>query len=92
MPQDSGALRVDGGDYAAQVGRFGAPNPTRFFNRPILRSQELSRRGDSGYEGASNLRAARLRLGKSGARVGRRRRANPTIFSHALLNLDNPVN
>ena len=23
MPQDSGALRVDGGDYAAQVGRFG---------------------------------------------------------------------
>ena len=31
-----------------------------------------------GYKGASNLRAARLRLGKSGARDGRRRRAIPT--------------
>ena len=30
--QDSAAFSVDGGGYAAQVGRFGAPNPTSFYS------------------------------------------------------------
>ena len=39
-------------------------------------AEESAPIGKSGYEGVSNLRAARLQLGKAGARVGRRRRAD----------------
>ena len=38
-----------------------------------------------GHKSASNLRAARLRLGKSGARDGRRRRAIPTNLERGAL-------
>ena len=69
----------------------------RFFTRLYPDESGFARRSrNPRYEGASNLRAARLRLGKAGAKDGRRgplarslrlgESANPTIYLHSLRN------
>ena len=85
-------LTADRRAFALRMGRAKIRHSTceharvRLFYPPILTSQDLScRSGDPRYEGVSNLRAARLQFGKAGARVGRRRRANPTIFHPSFL-------